>query len=178
MDLLQNSIVAGATLIKVTLRVSVNENLVVVEIEDNGKGMDGDFLKRVISPFTTTRTTRKVGLGIPLMKAGCEQAGGSFEIKSTPGIGTCLQGSYELNNIDRPPLGDFAQTMHTTIVCNPDMDFAVLIAGDDEEISLLTADIREQTGLRIDDPDISVWINEFLNEAMDQTALNSIDGLQ
>ncbi len=177
MDLLQNSISAGATHIRITLVVCVESDMIIVSIEDNGKGMEREFLERVISPFTTTRTTRKVGLGIPLMKEGCEQAGGNFTISSTPGKGTFLEGSYKLSNIDRPPLGDFVSTVHTAIVCNPDIDFTVEVKGDEDEVSLKTTDIKEQSGLSVDYPDVSLWISEYLSEIMEQTGLTRIQGL-
>jgi len=145
-----------------------------ITIEDDGKGMSEEFVAKVESPFTTTRTTRRVGMGIPLMKLGCEQAEGSFKIESQLGVGTKLTGSYRLANIDRPPLGDFCGTVHSLIVCNPEVDFYVEFAGDKQTLSLDTKDIREQTGdMPLNDPEISLWIKEYLEEAQQEAGITN-----
>ena len=73
LDLAQNSITAGASL--VTIRLTLGEDgVLTMELIDNGKGMSPELLAQVTSPFATTRTTRKVGLGIPMMKENAEKA--------------------------------------------------------------------------------------------------------
>lgn len=175
LDLVQNSISAMAKNIRILLFYSIEENLLRLTLEDNGKGMSEEFLAKVTSPFTTTRTTRRVGLGIPLMKAGCEMAGGSFSITSKVGVGTKLEGTYELSNIDRPPLGDFVGTVHSLIVCNPDIDYFIEISGDKGSAVLDTLEVRQQTGglLPLNDPDISIWMKEYLLEAMEEAGVEN-----
>ena len=90
LDLVQNSISAGANLVEIRIVVSRGEDRITVLIQDDGCGMTPEFLKRAVSPFTTTRTTRKVGLGIPMIKELCELCQGSFEIESQVGVGTAL----------------------------------------------------------------------------------------
>lgn len=166
MDIAQNSIVANATRIKVIMHLSQNDDYLLLTIEDNGKGMDEEMVKGVLSPFVTTRTTRRVGLGIPLLSAGAQSTGGDFDIKSELGKGTSVTAKYTLNHLDRPPIGDFSGTMHTLIVCNPNIDFYVEFADDEQNNKLDTAQIREVLGseVSLDSPDVSLWIKENLEE--------------
>lgn len=166
LDIVQNSITAGASLIEVCLDIDSSEDKITISIRDNGRGMDEQMLHAVESPFTTTRTTRKVGLGIPLFAAGAEASGGSFDIDSIKGVGTTIKAVYRLDNIDRPPIGDFAGTMHTLIVCNPSLDFVVEVVVDSESQKLDTREIREVLGseIALDTPDVSSWLKENLDE--------------
>ena len=133
MDIVQNSITANAALIELFLNIQRCKNRLSIIIKDNGKGMSKEMVASVTSPFVTTRTTRKVGLGIPLFKAGAENAGGMFEISSELGKGTEVKAVYVLDHIDRPPIGDFAGTVHSIIVCNPGIDFVVSVTLDERE---------------------------------------------
>jgi len=108
LDIAENSIRAGASLIGISVIMSDSADTLTVEITDNGCGMSREMTERAVSPFTTSRTTRKVGLGIPLFAAGCESTGGSLTIESAPGEGTKLTAVYRNSHIDRPPLGDIA----------------------------------------------------------------------
>ena len=174
LDLVQNSISAQAKHIRILLFSSVELDEMSVEIEDDGKGMSEDFLAQVESPFTTTRVTRKVGLGIPLLKLGCEQTGGTFRIESQLGIGTKLKGTYVMSHLDRPPLGDFCGTIHTLIVSNPDLDFYVEMCGSGEKVVLDTKTIREQIGdIPLNYPDISMWIKEYLEEGFVESGVKN-----
>lgn len=167
MDLVQNCISAMASRIGIFLNESVARDCLELIIADDGKGMSEEFLKNVTSPFTTTRTTRRVGMGIPLLKAGCEATGGSFSIESTLGKGTRLAGTYVFSNIDRPPVGDFIGTVHTLIVCNPTVFFHIGVSTDDGTFDLDTEQMREQLGdLPINDPAISAWIKEYMEEGI------------
>ncbi len=166
MDIVQNSISADATLIEVSLEISMQNNRIAVVIRDNGRGMDKAMLESVTSPFTTTRTTRRVGLGIPLFKAGAEATGGSFCIDSKPGEGTVLEADYVLDHIDRPPIGDFAGTMHMLIVCNPNIDFVVDLCYEGENDTLDTQQVRQVLGedVPLNTPDVSIWLKDNLDE--------------
>ena len=134
-DLTENSIAAGARLVSIKL---VAENgMLTLEIGDNGKGMSPEMLSRVEDPFTTSRTERKVGMGIPFFKLACEQAGGDFKITSEPGKGTELKGRFVIDNIDRLPLGDIGETVgavirhHLVFVGNADHMLARFDQADD-----------------------------------------------
>ena len=103
LDLTQNSVKAGASLVQVLIRDSERDDLIRIEIVDDGCGMDTDLLERVTSPFTTTRTTRKVGLGIPLFKQVAEMCGGQLTLQSTVGKGTKTQATFIASHMDLPP---------------------------------------------------------------------------
>lgn len=111
LDIAKNSTKAGATLIEIEISEDVDSNLLVIEIKDNGCGMDKDFLSKVLDPFKTTRTTRKVGMGLSLFKNACELTGGNLEITSEVGKGTNVKAVFVYDSIDRQPVGDMAATI-------------------------------------------------------------------
>src|SRR5690554_5477717 len=121
LDITQNSISANSSLIKIKLYE--DGTTLTLVIEDDGKGIEPSILLKVADPFYTTRTTRKVGMGLSLLKAAAEGCGGDFEIKSQLGKGTVVQTSFKLDHIDCPPLGKMDETLTTLIICNPDIDF-------------------------------------------------------
>ncbi len=169
MDIVQNSITAQASKIGVRVCADYKSDRLRVEIEDNGKGMNSEYLARVTSPFVTARSTRKVGLGIPLFKAGCERAGGSFCITSAPGAGTKVCGEYKLSHLDRPPMGNLAETLYTLAVCNPNLDFMFEAAGGEKTFSCGTAEIKKALGgLALDTPEVSSWLIGYLTEGIDE----------
>lgn len=168
MDIVQNSITANATLIEIVFAIDTATEELTVTIRDNGKGMPEELLKRVESPFATTRTTRKVGLGIPLFKAGAERSGGRFSISSEVGKGTTVCAVYGLYNIDRPPLGDLAGTMHMLVVCNPDIDFDFKASYDSECFELDTREVRKVLGsVPLNDPGVGQWLEENFVEGLE-----------
>lgn len=161
LDIVENSVKAEATLIKVS--ITVDREYIRLEIEDDGKGMTEEFLAKVLDPFTTTRTTRKVGLGIPLLKLATAQANGEFDIKSKLGVGTTVKASFERDNIDRMPLGDLAETI--TTVLYPDVDFVWTYKVMDREFVFDTREIKADLGeVPIDSVDVIVFLNSFLRE--------------
>ena len=106
MDVAQNSVRAEADLVRITVTESEKEDTLTIRIADNGCGMTEEQVQQVIDPFFTTRTTRKVGLGVPLFKLSAEQTGGSFDIQSEKGVGTTTTASYVKSHVDMTPLGD------------------------------------------------------------------------
>lgn len=144
LDIAQNSIAAKATEIEIRLTVSTVEDWLEIEIEDNGSGMTEEMAERVLDPFVTTRTTRKVGLGLPLFKAAAEQCEGDLTIESEPGKGTLVKVSFRFSHIDRVPLGNIVSTVVTLIQGNPDTDFLYLHRYDDQEYDLSTKILREE----------------------------------
>lgn len=105
LDIAQNSISAGASLITIEVSEDTREHLLSLTVSDNGCGMDEETLRNVCDPFFTTRTTRKVGMGIPLFRLAAEQTGGSFEITSEKGVGTSTKAVFHSDSIDFTPLG-------------------------------------------------------------------------
>ena len=104
LDIVQNSIHAGASLIKITVAINTSKDNLLIEIEDNGQGMSKEQVEKVSDPFFTTRTTRNIGLGLPFFKYAAISTGGSFHIYSSLGEGTRVNGSFTLSHIDRIPL--------------------------------------------------------------------------
>ena len=110
-DLMENSTAANSTLVELTIRDSLKDNIYAFTIKDNGKGMSPEFLAKVTDPWTTSRTTRKVGLGLPLIKMNTENAGGGMNIESELGKGTVLNFWFQHDHLDRPPMGDLAGSL-------------------------------------------------------------------
>lgn len=123
MDIVQNSIRAQATKIEIQVTEDHGKDCFTIEIRDNGTGMDEATLARVRDPFFTSRTVRKVGLGIPLLQQNAEQTGGKVTIVSALGQGTTINATFGHSHLDRPPLGDMAETISLLLVANPDIHF-------------------------------------------------------
>ena len=165
MDVAQNSVRAQATLVFITVEDSDKNDSLTITIEDNGCGMTEEQVAQVIDPFFTTRTTRKVGLGVPLFKMSAEQTGGSFSIESEVGRGTKTQASYVKSHVDMTPLGDINSTVEILIRCNPDIDFVFTRSTDLGSFTLDTRELREVLeGVSLDTPDVLEWIRAYLTE--------------
>lgn len=165
MDVAQNSVRAEASLVTITVDESDKNDRLEISIGDNGCGMTQEQVKQVIDPFFTTRTTRKVGLGVPLFKLSAEQTGGSFSIESEPGKGTVTTASYVKSHVDMTPLGDINSTVEILIRCNPDIDFVFSHSTDNGSFTLDTRELREVLdGVSLDTPDVLDWIHAFLEE--------------
>ena len=163
LDIAQNSISAGATLTKISVSVSHEKNLITLVFEDNGCGMPPEFVKAVTEPFTTTRKTRKVGLGLPLLNMTASMTGGEFLIESEVGKGTRVCVSFGLDHIDRPPLGDVAGAWFTLVFMNPEIDFLLIYDVDGETFEFDTRVIRETVDpLPLNEPEIAAWIRECI----------------
>lgn len=165
MDVAQNSVRAEASLVTITVEESDKKDLLSIVIEDNGKGMTQEQVAQVTDPFFTTRTTRKVGLGVPLFKMSAEQTGGSFSIESEVGKGTKTSASYVKSHVDMTPLGDINSTVEILIRCNPDIDFVFTHTTDSGSLTLDTRELRTVLeGVPLDTPDVVEWIHQFLEE--------------
>lgn len=166
LDIAENSIRAQSTLVRISVTVDKRGDELLVEIGDNGSGMSEEMLNRVKSPFTTSRTTRKVGLGIPLFAASCEATGGRLDIESATGTGTKLTAHLGFRHIDRPPLGDIAETIATLTIMNPSIDF-VFAAKYDEAFEYDTRQIKATLGdVPVTTPDVMRFIREYLQEGI------------
>ena len=170
LDIAQNSIHAEASLVKILLD-ETDESL-KLSIIDNGKGMSEEFLARVTDPFSTTRTTRKVGMGLPLLKLAAEQIGGYMAISSRERSthpddhGTEVVAFFYKNHIDFTPLGDVVSTIVSLVQGSPEVDFLFRHTFPDREVSLDTREIREILGdeVPLSSPDVLVWMKESLEE--------------
>lgn len=172
LDVTENSIRAKASYIEIDVSVDTAEDTLKIEIRDNGCGMSKEQAEKVTDPFFTTRTTRKVGLGIPFFKQAAEGTGGSFEIVSEEGEGTAVKAVFGLSHIDRMPLGDVNSTIYTLVVFNEEIDFHYRYAYDEREFVLDTREMKQILGgLPFRDAEVSEFIKEYLNT--NQTEVNA-----
>ena len=164
LDIAQNSIVADATLIEIGVSVDENDFLTIT-IRDNGKGMSEETVKNVINPFYTSRTTRKVGLGVPFFKQAAEDTGGTFRIESALGEGTYIEAVFDTNHIDYTPLGAVWDTVSMLIQMNETLDFVYTVKKDSAEFVCDTRQLKEiMEGMPLSDLAVVQWIKEFIRE--------------
>ena len=167
LDIAKNSVKAQATLIEIYVTEDADKNLLTIEIKDNGCGMSEEFLKTVKDPFSTTRTTRKVGMGIPLFEAAAVQCGGKLDIESEVGVGTTLTTTFELDSIDRAPIGDMAGTMQTLISGSPAIEFIYRHEKNSKVFVLDTRELKQVLGeVPLDTPEVLLWIEGYVNEGL------------
>lgn len=167
LDIVQNSVVAKATIIEVDVFEELKKDRLYIRVADNGKGMDETTLQRVVDPFYTSRTTRKVGLGVPMFKRTAEMCEGDFNIKSVVGQGTTIEVSLKYSHIDRPPLGDMAETVMVMVNTEDDVDFIYRHRVDDKEFKADTREMREVLGeVPLNSIDVLYWIKEHVKEGV------------
>lgn len=165
LDIVMNSVKAQSSLIEVDIEDSIEKNLLKIVIRDNGRGIDEETLKNVTNPFFTTRTTRKVGLGLPLLKEACERCGGYFKIDSKAGKGTVVESSFERNNIDRAPLGNMGETVIAVINSLDGSEFVYNHKTDKGIFQMSTIQIKEiLDGADINDINVILWLRDYVNE--------------
>ncbi len=163
LDVAKNSVTAGAT--KIEILVEETPEQLAITITDNGCGMTPEFVKRVTDPFTTTRTTRKVGMGLPLMKMEAQMSGGDLSIESQVGKGTTVKSWFDPRNIDMPPLGDLTSSVTTLIQGSPDIDFIFTHRTPAGEYTLDTGEIRQIMGdISLSEPEVIAWLTDYLRE--------------
>ena len=164
LDIVQNSITAGAEHIGIALLEDADGKLRMT-VCDDGCGMSRETLARVTDPFCTSRKTRKVGMGIPLLRLAAEQTGGSFEITSKKGVGTSTKAVFHSDSIDFTPLGDMTSTVTVLISMNTDRDFIYRRSADEKEFVLDTREIKNiLDGVPLDNPDVVQWMKEYIDE--------------
>ena len=168
LDVAQNSVTAGAKLTEIDIIADTAADTLEVVISDNGKGMTAEQVGQATDPFFTTRTTRKVGLGVPFLKMAAELTGGCFSIESAPGKGTITKAVFGLSHIDRMPVGDIAGTMTVLIGSNPDIDFILRYSAGVNAFELDTNELRAiLEGIPLSQPEVLAYITGFINENMD-----------
>lgn len=168
LDIAENAVKAGATLTEI--RVTESGNLLTLSVRDNGCGMDAETVERVTDPFYTTRTTRSVGLGLPLLKLEAEQTGGGITVVSRSerqyaDHGTEVTAMFHTDHIDCVPLGDVTATVVTLIQGHPQTDFLFVHQRDGDTVSLDTRELREVLeGVPLDSYEVLQWIEGYLRE--------------
>ncbi|MDL2294555.1 ATP-binding protein [Ruminococcaceae bacterium OttesenSCG-928-D13] len=184
LDIAENSVRAGASLVEITLTQDTAENRQTLTVRDNGKGMDAEMVAQVTDPFTTTRTTRKVGLGLPFLKMAAEQTGGGLVIDSTPGLGTTVTASFTLGHIDLMPLGDIGGTIAALVQSScgdpayrsaelaeakDEIDFVFTFTRDGKTFAFSTKDARQiLEGVPLSEPAVAVFIKDHITEGVQE----------
>ena len=171
LDIVQNSLTAGASLVKITLAED-EEGILTLSVADNGKGMSKEILEGVTNPFYTTRTTRNVGLGIPLLKLAAEQTGGNLKIVSkekgegTTDHGTVITATFDTNSIDFTPVGDMISTVCSLVQRGGDVDFEYSHQTPRGSVCVETAQMREMLGedIPLNSFEVLEWLKEYLTE--------------
>lgn len=165
LDIAQNSISAKADLIEIEITENRDEHRLLIGVYDNGKGMTGEQLEAVRDPFYTSRTTRKVGMGIPLFKMAAEMTGGHITIESEVGKGTDVRAFFNTDHLDFTPIGDMASTMVTLITMNEEIDFLYKRSVDGRVFTLDTRALKEILGgVPFSEPSISAWLRDYIEE--------------
>ena len=163
LDIAQNSIAANATL--VTISVTEEQDRMRVTVEDDGKGMTKEQAESVEDPFYTTRTTRKVGLGVPFFKMAAEMTGGSFSVSSQPGAGTVVSVEFITSHIDCMPLGDINETILSLVTLNPEIDFVYRLTVNGKGFVMDTREFRRVLReVPLNAPEVAQFVREFLDE--------------
>ncbi len=163
LDIAENSVSAQAD----TIQISVEENHATdrlrMSVEDNGKGMSAEMVARVVDPFVTSRTTRKVGLGIPLLKAAAEACEGGLAIQSSLGKGTCITVEFQQSHIDRMPMGNLASTILTLVVGSPEVHWIFTYTVNGQTFEFDDQPVKEALeGVPLSDPAILAYLREML----------------
>ena len=168
LDIVQNSVKAGAAHVDIGFMLD-DSALLTMTVRDDGCGMTPEFVAKVRSPFVTTRTTRKVGLGIPLLMQNAMLTGGNVDIESEPGKGTLITATFHTDSIDCLPLGDLASTMATIIMGSPDSpEFSIACSSPKGEMSFSTEEIRKVLeGVSLAEPEVVQWIQQSLQEEIE-----------
>lgn len=173
MDIVQNSLTAGANEVFVHVTENMETDLLTIMVEDNGRGMDKETVVKVSDPYYTTRTTRKVGLGIPLLKQHAEMAGGKLVLDSEPGKGTKLEATFLHSHVDRQELGDLAGVMVILVGANPNIRFVYKHRVNESEVVFDTTEVEEVLdGVPINEPGVLKYLREMIGEQLAELTEN------
>jgi len=164
LDVMMNSVEAGATHIELRIEERSSDDTLAITLQDNGRGMSQEQLSRISDPFFTTRTTRHIGLGIPLFQAAAERCGGQLVITSQPGKGTQLRATFQHSHIDRAPLGDITSTV-LSIILTDSCDLSYTHTVDGAEFAFSTLEIHAELGdVPFSHPSVRAWLRQFIQD--------------
>ncbi len=144
MDIIENGLDAEASLITLSVTEDSKEKVLRISIKDNGRGIPDSMLEQITDPFVTTRTTRRVGLGLSLFKESAKRCDGEFDIHSKQGEGTVVHASFRTDHIDTPPLGDMAGSLTSLIMTHPEVDFVYIHEVDGNRFEMDTRQIKKE----------------------------------
>ncbi len=167
LDIAENSVSAKAGTIRITVEENHTTDRLRMCVEDNGAGMSAEMVARVTDPFVTSRTTRKVGLGIPLLKAAAEGCDGGLTIQSTLGQGTCVTVEFQLSHIDRMPLGNLASTLLTLVVGSPEVHWIFKYTVDGQTFEFDDQPVKETLeDVPLSDPTVLAYLRDLLQDGI------------
>ena len=177
LDALENSVEAGATRLELLIKEDLKKDVLEIVIRDNGRGMSKEFVQQVLNPFVTTRTTRHVGLGLPLFAAAAHRCNGDLRIESELGVGTTVTATFQHSHIDRAPRGDIPGTLLAIILSDRPVDVlykhCYCVPGrrgrvDRRTFELDTAEVRRELGtVPLSHPPVREWLETTLREGME-----------
>jgi hypothetical protein len=171
LDVVENGITAGGNCIWIEVDEARKKDQLKIVIRDNGRGMPIEKQDNINDPFITSRTTRRVGLGLSLLSAATERCDGTLRVDTQPGKGTEIEATFRYNHIDRAPIGDMAATITTLIIGNPGIDFVYSHRIDGNDFSLDTREIREEMeDLSLSDPVVIQHLTETIRSALKKLA--------
>src|ERR1041384_1546605 len=180
LDIAENSVAAGSRNVSIHVIEDLFSDRLSVSVIDDGCGMDAETLERVQDPFYTTRTTRKVGLGIPLLKLAAEMADGCFSLQSEPGKGAWLEAEFRHSHIDRMPLGDLASTFMTLLISHPQIDWTFLYRltehnGKSRDFLFESAELKSELGdISLTEPEVLTFLRGMFEEGIESVALQTV----
>lgn len=175
LDITQNSLKAGARNIRIQIREMEEPDLLEIYIEDDGSGMDPAILERIEDPYTTTRTTRKVGLGIPLLKYHAELCGGSLVIQSKPGSGTRVTAAFQLRHIDRQPLGDVSGVIRILLMSAEGVEIEYKHVTDLGDYSFSSKEVKQVLEIdSISDFKLLEQLREMISENLEELGSEAV----
>lgn len=175
MDIIENALDAGATLITLLVVRDQKNNWLRISIGDNGRGIPEKMLKKVLDPFYTTRVTRRVGFGLSLLREATKRCDGEFSITSSEGKGTQVDASFRLDHIDLTPMGDLASSITGLIMGNSEVDFVYTYRVDGKEFHLDTRQVREELdGLPITHPKVIKYLASVIRESLTDTGMQKV----
>ena len=174
LDIVENGITAGADCIHIDVIESRVEDFLTIKIRDNGRGIPAEKLDKLKDPFVTSRTTRRVGLGLPLLAAAAERCDGKLEVEAGTISGTEVTATFRYSHIDRAPMGEMASTMATLLMGNPQIDFVYTHVIDGQEFILDTRELKKELGDHsLEDPMVIHQLGKSIRTSLNQLISNA-----
>ena len=169
LDIVENAIAAQGKKIDILIMEEPKKNRLAIEIKDDGIGMEEEVSQKAIDPFFTTRTSRRVGLGLSLMAQAAQEAGGMLRIESELGKGTKVTATFQYHHIDRKPLGSMIETMTTLLLGSPELDISYTHKKEGKSYVLKSQVLKEWFKNRsLTDPEVIQWLRKHLKEGLAQ----------
>ncbi len=169
LDIVENSLAAGARKVEIRIEEDSAADRMKVEITDDGCGMDEEMARKALDPFFTTKTVRRVGLGLPLFAEACRMTGGELSLQSCPGKGTTVRATFQCSHIDRKPLGPMADTLMTLIIGHPEVELAYEHRKDGKAFSLDTREIKSDLGeIPLNAPEVVSTLRALIQNGLDE----------